>query len=66
MKKLHAVRAALAAAALTAGDVALAAGDSGTGSMGEMQLTGTHFLMMLGGLAALGVVIYFVAKLTSK
>jgi hypothetical protein len=65
MKK-HAVRAALAAATLAASGSALAAGDSGTGSMGEMQLSGTHFLMMLGALVLLGVVIYFLAKLTSK
>jgi hypothetical protein len=60
MRSLAAVTTALVAS------VAQAAGDSGTGSMGEMQLSGTHFLMILGAMAVLGVVIYVVAKFAGR
>jgi hypothetical protein len=64
--KLEAVRAAVAAAILTVAGVARAGGDSGTGSMGEMSISGSQFGMMVGGLAVLGVVIWGVAKFTSR
>ncbi len=67
MKSLHSAARTIAAAAVAAStSVALAAGDSGTGSMGEMQLSGGHFLMILGGMAALGVVVYIVAKFAGR
>jgi hypothetical protein len=57
--------AAATALAITA-TLARAGGDSGTGSMGEMQLSGGHFLMILGGMAGLGVVVWAVAKFAGK
>jgi hypothetical protein len=63
MKKLQ---AAVAAATLSAATAALAAGDSGTSSAGEMQLTGAQFGMLVGGLVALGVVVWLVAKVVSR
>jgi hypothetical protein len=59
-------RAALAAAVLTAASAARAGGDSGTSSMGEMQISGTTFLLMLGGLAAVGVVVWLLARVVSR
>lgn len=58
-----------AAALFSAGlaNVALAAGgDTGTGAVSEMQITGGQFGMMVGGLVVLGLVIWGVAKFTSK
>jgi hypothetical protein len=63
MKK---VRAAVVAALVATSNVALASGDSGTSSMGEMSLTGGQFAMMLGGLVGLGVVIWLVAKVANR
>jgi hypothetical protein len=60
------VRAATAAAILSAASAAQAAGDSGTSSVGEMQVTGTHFLIMVGGLAGLGVVVWLLAKVVNR
>ncbi len=59
-------RAALAAAVLTTASAARAAGDSGTSSMGEMQISGTTFLLMLGGLVAVGVVVWLLARVVSR
>ncbi|HSD20178.1 MAG TPA: hypothetical protein VLC54_09075 [Anaeromyxobacter sp.] len=59
-------RAAVAAAVLSAASAAHAGGDSGTSSMGEMQLTGTHFLFMVGGLAGMGVVVWLLAKVVNR
>lgn len=66
MKKLIPARAALAAVLVSVAPAAHAGGDSGTASMGEMQLSGTHFLMMLGGLVGLGVVVWLLAKVVSR
>jgi hypothetical protein len=66
MKKSSAVRSLAAVAASATATLAQAAGDSGTGSMGEMQLSGVHFAMMVGGLVALGVVVWLVAKFAGK
>lgn len=60
MKKL------LAAVTLSAATAALAAGDSGTSSAGEMELSGAQFGMLVGGLVVLGVVVWLVAKVVSK
>ncbi len=56
--------AVLAGTALAS--VASASGDTGTGAVSEMQITGGQFGMMVGGLAVLGLVIWGVAKFTSK
>lgn len=61
MKKLS-----VAAAALLSASTALAAGDSGTSSVGEMSLTGGQFAMMVGALVGLGVVIWLVAKVANR
>jgi hypothetical protein len=66
MTKSSAVRSLAAVAASATATLAQAAGDSGTGSMGEMQLSGVHFAMMVGGLVALGVVVWLVAKFAGK
>jgi hypothetical protein len=63
MKKLQ---AAVAAVTLSAASTVLAAGDSGTSSVGEMQLSGAQFGMLVGGLVGLGVVIWIVVKVASK
>jgi len=64
MKKT--IRTLVATLGTAAASTALAAGDSGTSSMGEMQLNGGHFLMILGGMAALGGVVWVVAKFAGK
>jgi flagellar biogenesis protein FliO len=60
MKKL-ALR--IVAASLPA--IALASGDTGTGAVSEMQVSGKQFMMMIGALLAMGVIVYGVAKMTS-
>lgn len=54
--------AAMSALPVTLATTAMAAGDSGTGSMGEMQVGGGMLLLMAGGLVAMGVVIWLIAK----
>ena len=52
--------------ALTTG-LALAAGpDSGTSTVGELEITGGQFLMLLGGVAAVGVLVWIVIKVINK
>jgi hypothetical protein len=58
-------RSATAAALLAAG-AARAAGDSGTSSMGEMQLTGTHLAILVAALFGLGVVFWLLAKVMNR
>lgn len=53
-------------AALTGATVAQAAGDSGTSSVGDMQVTGGQFMMLLGGLVGLGVVVWLVVKAMNR
>jgi hypothetical protein len=53
-------------ATATLATVALASGDSGTGSVGEMQVTGGMIGMIVGGLVVMGVVIYVLVKFLSK
>jgi flagellar biogenesis protein FliO len=55
----------IVAAALAAPGLALASGDTGTGAVAEMQVSGKQFGMMVGALVALGVVIWLVAKFTT-
>ena len=57
MKKL-----ALRIALLAAPAVALASGDSGTGAVAEMQVSGKQLGMMVGALVGLGVVVWLIAK----
>lgn len=66
MKKLHALRTGAAAAVLSLASTALAAGDSGTSSVGEMQVTGAQFGMMVGGLVGMGAVVWIIAKFVGK
>jgi hypothetical protein len=61
MKKLS-----LAAALLTSASTALASGDTGTGAVGEMTITGSQFGMMIGALVGLGVIVWLVAKVATK
>ena len=52
--------------ALTTG-LALAAGpDSGTSTVGDLEITGGQFLMLLGGVAAAGVLVWIVIKVINK
>lgn len=64
MKKF--LNAFLATLFSLASSLSLASGDSGTSSMSELNLTGIQFLMLLGGVAVLGVVIWLVVKLMNK
>jgi hypothetical protein len=66
MTKYNTARSAAAAAVATLATVAYASGDSGTGSVGEMQVTGSMLAMIVGGVAAMGVVIYFLVKLLNR
>ena len=59
-------RSAAATALVLTATLARASGDSGTGARGEMQLSGGPFLMILGGMAGLGVVVWLVAKFAGK
>jgi hypothetical protein len=62
MKKL-ALR--IAAAAIAFPGLALAAGgDTGTGAVAEMQVSGKQLGMMVGALVGLGVVVWIIAKFT--
>lgn len=67
MDKLQAIRSAIGATALTAtANLALASGDSGTSSMGDMNVGGGMLLAMVGGLVCVGVVIWLIVKVASK
>jgi hypothetical protein len=63
MKKLQ---TAAALAFVTAANVAQASGDSGTSSVGDMNVTGAQLGMIIGGVAVMGVVIYFLIKFVSR
>jgi hypothetical protein len=66
MKIAAAPRLATALAASLAATAARAAGDSGTSSMGDMNITGAQLGMMVGGLVGLGVVFWLLAKVLSR
>jgi hypothetical protein len=55
-----------AGAALAFASVARAGGDSGTEAMGEMTVTGSQFLMMVGGLLGLGAAVWLVVKAMNR
>jgi hypothetical protein len=65
MKKL-AARGALAAATVALARTALAAGDSGTSSVAEMEVNPMVFLYLLGGIAAMGGVIFLLMKVLNR
>ena len=58
--------AAMAMAAGYATTHVLAAGPSGTDSVGELSLTGNQLLMLFGGATLLGLAIWVVIRLLSK
>jgi hypothetical protein len=61
------LRSAAAAAALTIAQLARAGGDAtGTEAVGQMQVSGSTFALMVGGLVGLGVVVWLVTKFVSK
>jgi hypothetical protein len=61
------LRAAAAAAGLTIAQLARAGGDAtGTEAVGQMQVSGSTFALMVGGLVGLGVVVWLVTKFVSK
>jgi hypothetical protein len=66
MTKGKTFRAATTAALLGAAAAARASGDSGTGSMGEMQVSGTHLAIMVAALVGLGVVVWLMAKVMNR
>ena len=66
MTKSNMTRSAAAVAVATLATAALASGDSGTSSVGEMQVTGSMLAMIVGGVAVMGVVIYFLVKFLSR
>ena len=55
-----------AGAALAIANVAHAGGDSGTEAMGEMTVTGSQFLMMIGGFLGLGAAVWVVVKAMNR
>lgn len=66
MMMSNTVRSAAAVASVTMATVALASGDSGTGSVGEMPVTGGMIGMILGGVVAMGIVIWVLVKFLNK
>jgi hypothetical protein len=56
------MKSGAAAVLATVAQVAQAAGDSGTSSVGEMQVTGSQLAMMVGALVGLGLVVWLLAK----
>lgn len=67
MKRFRKFQAAVAAAmTVPLARLAVAAGDSGTGSMGEMTVGPGMILMFLGALVVLGLVLWLLTKFLSK
>jgi flagellar biogenesis protein FliO len=66
MRKTLAVRAALATTLAGLSGAAQAAGDSGTGSMGEMNVSAGMLLAMVGALVVMGLVIWGIIKVMNK
>jgi hypothetical protein len=60
------VRRVAAGAVLAFATVAHAGGDSGTEAMGEMSVTGSQFLMMVGGLLALATAVWLVVRAMNR
>ncbi len=66
MKMSNTVRSAAAGLTASVATVALASGDSGTGAVGEMPVTGGMIGMIVGGLVVMGIVIYVLVKFLNK
>ncbi|MDQ8024075.1 MAG: hypothetical protein REI94_19710 [Moraxellaceae bacterium] len=63
----NALRTTTAFSLGTLGSLALAAGgDTGTGGVAEMEMSGGQFMLLLGGAVAVGVVLWLVIKLINK
>jgi hypothetical protein len=60
------VHTAMTIALATPALVLAAGGDSGTGAVGEMEVSGSQLLMIFGGVIAVGVAIWLVIKLMNK
>ena len=60
------VRSAVATAAATLATTALASEATGTEAVGQMQVTGSMLAMIVGGVAAMGVVIWVLVKVLNK
>ncbi|WP_374515439.1 hypothetical protein [Niveibacterium sp.] len=41
-------------------------GDSGTGAVGEMEITGSQLMLVLGGVVLVGIALWLVIKLMNK
>ena len=65
MTKL-AARSTVAAVVLSVANVALAAGDSGTGSVTEMEAGPGVFFALLGAIVAMAVLVWLVLKLFNR
>jgi Zn-dependent protease with chaperone function len=65
MTKL-AVRSTVAAAVLSVANVALASGDSGTGSVTEMEVGAGTFFALLGAVVGMMVLVWLVLKLFNR
>lgn len=61
-----AARSTLAVAAITAASTALASGDSGTGSVTEMQVGPGTFFALLGGVVGMGVLVWLLLKVLNR
>jgi hypothetical protein len=60
------VRNIAAGAALAVARVAQATGDSGTEAVGEMNITGSQFLMMVAGLLGLAAAVWLVVRAMNR
>ena len=66
MTKFNTARSAVAAVTMTFATSALAASESGTEAVGEMQVTGSMLAMVVGGVAVMGIVIWVLIKFLNK
>lgn len=63
---MRSLKTSLSLALAACSQLAIAAGDSGTGAVGEMNLSGGQFLLLVGGVAAVGIALWLVSKFISK
>ncbi len=67
MKTASHLRTAVSAAALSFAPLALASGEAtGTEAVGQMQISGATFALMIAALVGLGVVVWLVTKFVSR
>ncbi|MEC5398320.1 hypothetical protein [Uliginosibacterium sp. H1] len=60
-------RTATAVSLATVGSLALAAGgDTGTGGVADMEMSGGQFMLLIGGAVAIGIVLWLVVKLMNR